>query len=248
MIRAEGLTKVFGSGGREVCAVDALDLNVSEGEVFGFLGPNGAGKTTTVRMLTTLVGATSGFAWVNGIQVGKGKDADIRANVGVLTEAPGLYDRLSAERNLLVFAELYGCTNPRDRVAKYLKLLGLWDRRDSEAGTFSKGMRQKLAIARAFLHEPPLVFLDEPTSGVDPITRRQFWEMIYEAARGGTSVLVTTHYMDEAEYCDRVSIMVAGRIAALGSPVELEREHGVKTIDELFVRLARPDGARAAAS
>ena len=223
MIRAEGLTKVFGSGGREVCAVDALDLNVREGEVFGFLGPNGAGKTTTVRMLTTLVGATSGHAWVSGVQVGKGKDADIRANVGVLTESPGLYGRLSAERNLMIFAELYGCSNPHGRVAKYLKLLGLWDRRDSEAGAFSKGMRQKLAIARALLHEPPLVFLDEPTSGLDPEAAKTVCEFI-ETLRGqGRTIFLCTHNLDEAErLCDRVGVFQQ-RLVAVDTPDALRR-------------------------
>ncbi len=217
------MTKVFGSRGQEVPAVDALDVTVSEGEVFGFLGPNGAGKTTTVRMLTTLIGATSGRAWVNGVELGKGKDASIRANVGILTEAPGLYDRLSAQRNLLIFAELYGCANPRGRVEKYLRLLGLWERRDSEAGTFSKGMRQKLAIARALLHEPPLVFLDEPTSGLDPEAAKTVCEFI-ETLRGqGRTIFLCTHNLDEAErLCDRVGVFQQ-RLVAVDTPDALRR-------------------------
>ncbi len=164
MIRTEGLTKHFRSDGREIHAVDGLDLQVSEGEVFGFLGPNGAGKTTTVRLLTGLIGPTSGRAWVNGLELGR-DDEKIRASVGILTESPGLYERLSARYNLEIFAELYGCRDTQGQVQKYLRLLDLWDRRDTEAGTFSKGMKQKLAIARALLHEPPVVFLDEPTCG-----------------------------------------------------------------------------------
>ncbi len=169
MIRTEGLCKYFQTGGHEVKAVDGLDLQVREGEVFGFLGPNGAGKTTTVRLLTCLIGPTQGRAWVNGLAVGEGAAAaQIRGQVGILTESPGLYERLSARYNLEVFAELYGVKDVKGQVEKYLRLLDLWDRRDSEAGTFSKGMKQKLAIARALLHEPPVVFLDEPTAALDP--------------------------------------------------------------------------------
>jgi len=223
MIRTEALTKVFGNDGQEVRAVDALDLTVHQGEVFGFLGPNGAGKTTTVRMLTTLIGATSGRGWVNGIEVGTGKDASIRAHVGILTEAPGLYDRLSAERNLLIFAELYGCADPRGQVEKYLRLLDLWGRRDSDAGTFSKGMRQKLAIARALVHEPAIVFLDEPTSGLDPEAAKTVCEFI-ETLRGqGRTIFLCTHNLDEAErLCDRVGVFQQ-RLIALDTPETLRR-------------------------
>ncbi|HSK34787.1 MAG TPA: ABC transporter ATP-binding protein [Propionicimonas sp.] len=223
MIRTEGLTKSYDGGGSEFRAVDALDVTVPEGEVFGFLGPNGAGQTTTVRMLATLIGATSGRAWVNGIPVGEGKDAGIRASVGILTEAPGLYERLSAERNLQIFAELYGCADPRSQVEKYLRLLDLWGRRDSEAGTFSKGMKQKLAIARALVHEPPLVFLDEPTSGLDPEAARTVCDFI-ETLRGqGRTIFLCTHNLDEAErLCDRVGIFQQ-RLIAIGTPVELRR-------------------------
>jgi ABC-2 type transport system ATP-binding protein len=223
MIRTEGLTKSYDDGGREFRAVDALSVTVPEGEVFGFLGPNGAGKTTTVRMLTTLIGPTSGRAWVNDVPVGEGRDAGIRAGVGILTEAPGLYERLSAERNLRIYAELYGCPDPRGQVEKYLRLLGLWDRRDSEAGTFSKGMKQKLAIARALVHEPPLVFLDEPTAGLDPEAARTVCDFI-ETLRGqGRTIFLCTHNLDEAErLCDRVGIFQQ-RLIAIGTPEELRR-------------------------
>nr|MBI2903684.1 ABC transporter ATP-binding protein [Chloroflexota bacterium] len=157
MIHLEKLTKKFGA----LTAVDSLSLDVGEGEVFGFLGPNGAGKTTTVRMLTSLIGPTAGRATVNGLEIGR-DDQAIRQTVGLLTETPGLYDRLSAEHNLTIFARLYGVGDAPGRVQKYLRMLGLWERRQDEAGSFSKGMRQKLAIARALLHEPKVLFLDEP--------------------------------------------------------------------------------------
>ena len=163
MIHIENLTKRF----NETLAVDSLTLDVAEGEVFGFLGPNGAGKTTTVRMLTSLIGPTSGTATVGGFELGK-ENTNIRRTVGVLTETPGMYENLSAEYNLRIFAELYEVKDPASQIEKYLKMLGLWERRFDSAGTFSKGMKQKLAIARALLHEPHILFLDEPTAGLDP--------------------------------------------------------------------------------
>ena len=182
MIRTESLSKFFQSDHREIKAVDGLNLQVNEGEVFGFLGPNGAGKTTTVRILACLIGPTAGHAWVNGLEVGKA-DAQIRSQIGILTESPGLYERLSARRNLEIFAELYDVKDVRGQVEKYLRLLDLWDRRDTEAGTFSKGMKQKLAIARALLHEPPVVFMDEPTSALDPEAAKTVRDFI-ETLRG----------------------------------------------------------------
>jgi ABC-2 type transport system ATP-binding protein len=168
MITTENLTKRFG----DILAVEDLNLTIPEGEVFGFLGPNGAGKTTTVRMLSSLIGPTKGNAWVNGYQIGK-QDMEIRRSVGVLTETPGTYDNLSAERNLQIFASLYGIKDKQGQVEKYLRLLGLWERREDEAGTFSKGMKQKLALARALLNEPLTLFLDEPTAGLDPAAGRR---------------------------------------------------------------------------
>lgn len=222
MIRIEGLSKSFRDGPDVITAVDALTLSVREGEVFGLLGPNGAGKTTTVRLLTGLVAPSSGRAWVNGHEVGV-EDQKIRAGTGILTESPGLYERLSAERNLLVFAELYGCRRPGEQVEKYLRLLDLWDRRDTEAGTFSKGMKQKLAIARALVHEPPVVFLDEPTSGLDPEAARTVRDFI-ETLRGqGRTIVLCTHNLDEAErLCDRVGVF-RQRLLALDSPEGLRR-------------------------
>ena len=223
MIRIEDLTKHFLSDGREIHAVDGLDLQVREGEVFGFLGPNGAGKTTTVRLLTGLIAPTSGRAWVNGLALGQ-DDEKIRASVGILTESPGLYERLSARYNLEIFAELYGCRDPRGQVEKYLRLLDLWDRRDTEAGTFSKGMKQKLAIARALLHEPPVVFLDEPTAALDPEAAKTVRDFI-ETLRGqGRTIFLCTHNLDEAErLCDRIGVFKQ-RLIAVDAPDALRRQ------------------------
>ena len=203
MIRTEALCKYFQMKNRQINAVDGLSLEVKQGEVFGFLGPNGAGKTTTVRLLVCLIGPTAGRAWVNGLEVGVA-DRAIRGQVGILTESPGLYERLSARRNLEIFADLYGVKDVKGQAEKYLRLLGLWDRRETEAGTFSKGMRQKLAIARALLHEPPILFLDEPTSGLDPEAAKTVRDFI-ETLRGqGRTIFMCTHNLDEAErLCDR---------------------------------------------
>jgi ABC-2 type transport system ATP-binding protein len=223
MIRTEGLAKHFQSDGREIRAVDGLDLQVREGEVFGFLGPNGAGKTTTVRMLTTLIGPTSGAAWVNGVQLGQ-DDEKIRAGVGILTESPGLYERLSAHYNLQIFAELYGCKDPKGQAEKYLRLLDLWDRRDTEAGTFSKGMKQKLAIARALLHEPPVVFLDEPTAALDPEAAKTVRDFIDTLRGQGRTIFLCTHNLDEAErLCDRIGVFKQ-RLIAVDTPDALRRQ------------------------
>lgn len=233
MIRIEDLTKHFRSDGREIRAVDGLDLQVREGEVFGFLGPNGAGKTTTVRLLTGLIAPTSGRAWVNGLELGR-EDEKIRASVGILTESPGLYERLSARYNLEIFAELYGCRDPRGQVQKYLRLLDLWDRRDTEAGTFSKGMKQKLAIARALLHEPPVVFLDEPTAALDPESAKTVREFI-ETLRGqGRTIFLCTHNLDEAErLCDRIGVFNQ-RLIAVDAPDALRRQlFGRQTVVKL---------------
>jgi ABC-2 type transport system ATP-binding protein len=202
MIHAESLTKRF----KETLAVDGLDLDVAEGEVFGFLGPNGAGKTTTVRMLTSLIGPTSGSATVAGFTLGR-QDTEIRRTVGVLTETPGMYDNLSAEYNLRIFAELYEVQDVSRQIEKYLKMLGLWERRFDAAGTFSKGMKQKLAIARALLHEPSILFLDEPTAGLDPEGAHLVREFIAELKKEGRTIFLCTHNLDEADHlCDRVGV------------------------------------------
>lgn len=202
MIRTKNLTKKFNT----TLAVDNLNLNVAEGEVFGFLGPNGAGKTTTVRMLTSLIGPTAGSAIVNGYHIGK-EDTEIRRSVGILTEAPGMYDNLSAEFNLDIYANLYEVKDPKGQVEKYLRMLGLWDRRQDEAGTFSKGMKQKLAIARALLHEPRLLFLDEPTAALDPEASHLVHDFITELRKEGRTIFLCTHNLDEADrLCDRVGV------------------------------------------
>jgi ABC-2 type transport system ATP-binding protein len=202
MIKTENLTKKFNT----TLAVDNLNLEVDEGEVFGFLGPNGAGKTTTVRMLTSLIGPTTGNAVVNGYRIGK-QDTDIRRSVGILTETPGMYDNLSAEFNLEIYANLYEVKDPKAQVEKYLRMLGLWDRRQDEAGTFSKGMKQKLAIARALLHEPRILFLDEPTAALDPEAAHLVHDFIAELKKEGRTIFLCTHNLDEADrLCDRVGV------------------------------------------
>jgi ABC-2 type transport system ATP-binding protein len=202
MIKTENLSKWF-SG---TPAVDNLNLEVHEGEVFGFLGPNGAGKTTTVRMLTSLIGPSTGSAIVNGYRIGK-QDTEIRRSVGILTEAPGMYDNLSAEFNLEIYANLYEVKDPKGQVQKYLSMLGLWDRRLDEAGTFSKGMKQKLAIARALLHEPRILFLDEPTAALDPEASHLVHDFITELRKEGRTIFLCTHNLDEADrLCDRVGV------------------------------------------
>jgi ABC-2 type transport system ATP-binding protein len=218
MIHTENITKQFD----KVLAVDRLSLDVNEGEVFGFLGPNGAGKTTTIRMLTSLIGITRGSATVAGFTVGR-QDTDIRRTVGVLTEAPGMYDNLPAETNLRIFAELYEVKDVKGQVEKYLKMLGLWDRRRDAAGTFSKGMKQKLSIARALLHEPRILFLDEPTAGLDPEASRLVRDFIAGLKREGRTIFLCTHNLDEADrLCDRVAVFKT-RLLILDTPSNLRR-------------------------
>ncbi len=216
MIKTEGLTRLFG----DLVAVDDLTLEIESGEVFGLLGPNGAGKTTIVRMLAALISPSQGRAWVAGYEIGK-DDAAVRSRVGILTESPGLYDRLSAQRNLSFFAELYGVEDAASRVGELLEMLGLWARRAEPAGTFSKGMRQKLAIARAVLHRPKVLFLDEPTSGLDPEAAKLVREFIDGLRRQGRTILLCTHNLAEADrLCDRIGVL-QGRLLALDSPANL---------------------------
>ncbi|PKN54635.1 MAG: multidrug ABC transporter ATP-binding protein [Deltaproteobacteria bacterium HGW-Deltaproteobacteria-14] len=203
MIRAENLGKRFG----DRAAVEALDLEVAPGEVFGLLGPNGAGKTTTVRMLTSLIAPTAGRAWVNGHAIGA-DDAAVRRSVGVLTEVPGLYARLTAAENLRFFGRLHSLDDLDARIRRFLTLLGLWERRDDRAGSFSKGMRQKLAIARTLLHDPPVVFLDEPTAALDPSAARVVRDFIAGLRDAGRAIVLCTHNLDEAQrLCNRIAIM-----------------------------------------
>jgi len=218
MIQIHNLSKKFG----DLTAVDSLTLDVREGEVFGFLGPNGAGKTTTVRMLTCLIGPTSGEATVNGLRVGR-DDTAIRRSVGILTETPGLYDRLSAEKNLTIFANLYEVGDAAGQVEKYLRLLGLWERRDDLAGNFSKGMKQKLAICRALLHEPVVLFLDEPTSGLDPEAAKLVRDFIEDIKAQGRTIFLCTHNLDEADrLCGRIGVMKQ-RLLTMDTPANLRQ-------------------------
>ncbi len=227
IVRTEGLSKEFLRGGRRGqeqinVAVESLDLTIHAGEVFGFLGPNGAGKTTTVRMLCALVAPSRGRAWVAGHEVGPDNEK-IRGQVGILTETPGLYERLDASTNLSFFAKLYGVSDVPGQVEKYLKMLGLWERRSELVGGFSKGMRQKLAIARALLHEPPLLFLDEPTSGLDPDAAKIVREFIEELRSEGRTIFLCTHNLDEADrLCDRIGV-IRQRLIRVDTPARLRQ-------------------------
>lgn len=236
-IEARDLTRHFG----QFTAVDAISFEVRKGEVFGFLGANGAGKTTAIKMLIGLLAPSSGGARVAGFDV-LTESEEVRRNIGYMSQRFSLYEDLTVRENIALYGGIYGLTDAeiRDRGEALIAGLGLGHAADDRVGALPLGWKQKLAFSVALLHQPAIVFLDEPTGGVDPITRRQFWEMIYEAAARGTTVFVTTHYMDEAEYCDRISIMVDGRIGAMGTPDELQRQFGVESVDEVFVRLARP--------
>jgi ABC-2 type transport system ATP-binding protein len=243
MIQTQDLTKKFD----DHLAVDRLTLEIAEGEVFGFLGPNGAGKTTTVRMLTSLIAPTSGTARVFNYQIGR-DDQEIRRNVGILTETPGMYDRLSAWRNLLIYARLYEVEQPEQQVEKYLRLLGLWDRRDDAAGTFSKGMRQKLAIARTLLHEPRILFLDEPTSGLDPEAAKLVRDFIEELSGQGRTIFICTHNLDEADrLCNRIAVF-NGRLRVVDAPSGLRKQlygrqvifHLAHPAEEKWVKVIEP--------
>ena len=229
MIRTEGLTKRFGDNR----AVSSLTFQVERGEVFAFLGPNGAGKTTTVRMLSALIAPTAGRAWVNDYEVGK-DDMDIRRSVGILTEAPGLYERLNAVQNLSLYARLYEVVDVAGQVEKYLRLLGLWERRDEPVGGFSKGMKQKLAIARALLHEPPLLFLDEPTAALDPEAARTVRDFINQVKQAGRTIFLCTHNLDEADrLADRIGI-IKQRLIQEDSPSNLRQSlYGRRVVVQL---------------
>lgn len=219
MIKTENLTKKFD----EHLAVDRLTLHIPEGEVFGFLGPNGAGKTTTVRMLTSLIAPTAGRARVFNYEIGQ-DNQNIRRNVGILTETPGLYDRLSAWRNLTIYAKLYEVKDVPGQVEKYLRMLGLWERRHDEAGTFSKGMRQKLAIARALLHEPRILYLDEPTAALDPEAAKLVRDFIVEIKGQGRTIFLCTHNLDEADrLCDRIAVFKT-QLRVVDTPAGLRKQ------------------------
>ncbi len=239
-VEAVGLTRRFGS----FVAVDAISFHVARGEVFGFLGANGAGKTTAIRMLTGLLKASDGRASVAGHDINLQSEA-VKRSIGYMSQRFSLYDDLRVDENIALFGSIYGLDKAsiRRKAEELTERLGLQRQRKELVRRLPLGWKQKLAFSIALIHEPTVVFLDEPTGGVDPITRRQFWEMIYEAAGQGVTVFVTTHYMDEAEYCDRISIMNHGKIVEIGTPGEIKARLGVDSIDEAFVHIARGGGA-----
>ncbi len=236
VIEVNELVKRFGS----FVANDRLTFDVYRGEIFGFLGANGAGKTTAMRILSGLSRPTSGRVMVAGINASR-QPEEIKKRIGYMSQRFSLYEDLTVRENITLYGGIYGVARQEitSRREAMLEKLGLADRGDTLIRALPLGWRQKLAFTVAIFHDPEIVFLDEPTSGVDPVTRRQFWEMIYETASRGITVFVTTHYMDEAEYCDRITILADGRIAALGTPAELPEKHGAASVEELFVRLAR---------
>jgi ABC-2 type transport system ATP-binding protein len=236
VITATNLTKQFG----HFTAVDQISFEVERGEIFGFLGANGAGKTTAMRMLCGLSKPTSGIGTVAGFDIHT-QTEKVKKNIGYMSQKFSLYDDLKVWENIELFGGIYGM-NDQDIKVKTDKLmyeLNFEKERNMLVASLPLGFKQKLAFSVAIFHQPQVVFLDEPTGGVDPITRRMFWEMIYKAAENGITVFVTTHYMDEAEYCNRVSIMVDGRIEALDSPKNLKTHYGAKNMDEVFQKLAR---------
>ncbi len=237
VIQTEKLTRKFGS----FTAVDEISFSVASGEIFGFLGANGAGKTTAMKMLTGLLAPTSGEATVAGFDVYRETES-IRRNIGYMSQRFSLYDDLTPRENIRFFGGIYGLGSSelREKGERLLDSLDLQESADTRLAALPLGWKQKLAFSVALLHEPKLIFLDEPTGGVDPVTRRRFWDMIYDATDRGVTVFVTTHYMDEAEYCDRVSIMVDGRIAALDTPAMLKKQFAAETMNEVFIQLARP--------
>jgi ABC-2 type transport system ATP-binding protein len=239
-IEVRGLTRRFGA----FTAVNAITFDVAQGEVFGFLGANGAGKTTAIRMLIGLLAPSAGTARVAGYDVASEAE-QVKRNIGYMSQRFSLYEDLTVRENITLYGGIYGLSDEaiKRRTSELVDRLDLGDDIDARVKSIPLGWKQKLAFSVALLHDPRVVFLDEPTGGVDPITRRQFWELIYTTAAAGTTVFVTTHYMDEAEYCDRVSIMVDGRIVALGTPSELKARYEAGSIDDVFVRLARAGAA-----
>lgn len=236
VIEVSNLTKRFGS----FTAVDNISFSVEKGEIFGFLGANGAGKTTAMKMLCGLLKPTSGKGVVAGYDINR-ESEKIKASIGYMSQRFALYEDLKVWENIRLYAGIYGVPEKEAtaRTESMLEELGLEHERDSLVKSLPLGWRQKLAFSVSIFHSPSIVFLDEPTGGVDPVTRRQFWEMIYKASAQGITIFVTTHYMDEAEYCNRVSIMVDGRIDALDSPSNLRKEFGTNSMDEVFRKLAR---------
>ena len=243
-VRTEKLRKTYGA----LVAVESLDLEIKRGEVFGLLGPNGSGKTTTIRMLCGLVTPTGGRADVVGIDVVKSPEL-VRRRIGYMSQRYGLYDDLTVEENLRFYSAVYGLVG-RDREARlqsHLDHLGLVSRGRQLAGGLSGGWKQRLALACATAHRPDLLFLDEPTAGVDPAARRLFWQTIYELAASGTTILVTTHYMDEAERCQRLAFLSKGHLIAVGTPNDVVTHFGATSVEDVFVRLQQQDEAEKSA-
>lgn len=236
VITVKNMVKKFG----DFVANDKLNFEVEQGEIFGFLGANGAGKTTAIRILCGLSSPTSGEMTVAGFDVYK-QTEQIKKNIGYMSQKFSLYEDLTVNENIRFYGGIYGipASERKQRAETMLKRLDLMNYANKKIGDLPLGWKQKLAFSIAILHNPSIVFLDEPTGGVDPVTRRQFWDLIYEASERGITVFVTTHYMDEAEYCNRVSIMSEGRIVALGTPTALKTQFGAKNMDEVFLRIAR---------
>lgn len=236
VIKTHDLTKRFG----DFTAVNAISFDVAPGEIFGFLGANGAGKTTAMRMLCGLSIPTSGTATIAGFDVYK-QTEQIKRSIGYMSQKFSLYEDLTVSENISFFGGIYGLTNKqiKDKSEELIDMLGLQHARTKLVSELPLGWKQKLSFSVAILHQPRIVFLDEPTGGVDPVTRRQFWNLIYEAADKGVTIFVTTHYMDEAEYCNRISIMVDGRIEAMDSPRNLKDQFNASAMDDVFYQLAR---------
>ena len=236
IIEVENLVKKFG----DFTANDNLSFSVKKGEIFGFLGANGAGKTTALKILSGLSLPTSGNVQVAGYNVYKERDK-VKKNIGYMSQKFSLYEDLTVKENIRFYGGIYGLSAKyiREKTTELLKRLKMEDIRDKSIKSLPLGWKQKIAFSVAIFHEPKIVFLDEPTGGVDPITRRDFWEMIYEASHNGITVFVTTHYMDEAEYCDRVCIMERGKIEAIGAPTALKNEFNAQNMDDVFLKIAR---------
>jgi len=235
IIEVDGLTRKFG----DFTAVDHISFSMYEGEIFGFIGANGAGKTTAIKMLTGILHPSSGKAKVAGYDVKK-EPNKIKKNIGYMSQRFSLYNDLTVRENITFFGGIYGLSRKeiRRKGDELIAELGLQKIEKNLVASLPLGWKQKLAFSIALIHEPRLVFLDEPTSGVDPVTRRRFWELIYKTSNDGTGIFVTTHYMDEAEYCHRVAIMVRGKIQALDTPANLKEKFHAKNMDEVFIKLA----------
>ncbi len=242
-VTVDNLSKTFG----DFIAVDKVTLNVSKGEIFGFLGPNGAGKSTTIRILCGLLAPSSGSATVAGFDVATQSES-VRRNIGYMSQRFSLYDDLTVGENIDFFSGIYGVAQDKRPARKQyaIEMADLHGKENLMTRTLPGGLKQRLALGCAILHEPPIVFLDEPTSGVDPIARRTFWDLIYRLSEAGQTVFVTTHYMDEAEYCHRIALMYKGKMIELGTPAELKRELGQQTMEQVFVESIEREEAASA--